>query len=68
MKDPLAVFLAMATQWRWTSVGQFGVVRTGLDYGVLPTVAAALEVEVTSGLFNDIRTLEREALTFWSAR
>jgi hypothetical protein len=66
MRDPLAVFLAMSTQWRWTSVGQAGVIRTGLDYSVLATVASSLDVQWSSALFNDIRLMEREALTAWS--
>lgn len=68
MKDAVALFFAMGTQWRWTSAGMAAVFRTGLDYGVLKDVAAGLDVTLTPSAFNDIRTLEQEALSYWSAR
>lgn len=34
----LAIFMAMATQWRFASAGMAGVFQTGLDYSALPAV------------------------------
>ncbi len=67
MKDSVAVFFAMATQWRWVGVGMGGAFRTGLDYPALSIVAAGLDVKLTPLVFSDIRTMEREALSYWSA-
>jgi hypothetical protein len=54
------VFQAMSTQWR---CGAFG--RTGLDYGVVPTVFRLLGVQRPqwAEVFDDLRTMEGEALT-----
>lgn len=68
MKDSVAVFMAMGTQWRWTSAGMAGLFRTGLDYAALPVTADGLDVKMTSAVFSDIRTMEREALSYWSAK
>ena len=54
------LFIATLTQWR---VGPTGC-PTGLDYGVLPEVLRMLgRPPADAHLFNDIRTLEGEALT-----
>jgi isopentenyl phosphate kinase len=67
MAGSAAVFMAMGTQWNWTGAG-FSAFQTGLQYGVLPVVAAGLKVELTPSVFGDIRVMELEALKVWSAR
>jgi hypothetical protein len=62
MRDAVHLFFAMATQWRWTGAGMGGLVRTGLDYGALNSVAANLGLTMTPALFSDIRTLELAVL------
>jgi hypothetical protein len=66
MKDAVALFFAMATQWRWVGAGMGGVIRTGLDYCALAKTADMADLNMTPGLFNDIRTLELAALDGWS--
>lgn len=68
MRDSVAFFFAMSTQWHWASAGMAGVFRTGLRYEALEPVARATEITMTPVLFDDIRTLEREALGVWSRR
>jgi hypothetical protein len=68
MQDAVALFFALSTQWRWTGVGMAGAFRTGLDYSVLEATAKATGLELTAALFDDIRTLEREALAVWSRK
>ncbi len=53
----LRLFVAMGTQWRTGMSGP-----TGLDYGVLPVVARALRIRLTTSRFDDLRTLEAEVL------
>lgn len=67
--DALRLFMAMASQWRnaaLTTATQSVVVRTGLDYGVLNTVA---ELEglapITRGTFHRLRLIEAEAMAAW---
>lgn len=59
------VFLAMQTQWR--EVGTMNrILRRGLDYGVLPIVAAAEGVAPLEGAdFRRLQILEVEALNAW---
>jgi hypothetical protein len=66
MIEAVGLFLAMTTQWRWTGAGMAGMFRTGLDYGVLNRTAENINVEMTPGLFADIRSLEAAALSAWS--
>lgn len=66
MKDAIALFFALSTQWRW--LGGMAVIRTGLDYAAIEPTARGLELPVTPGLFNDIRTLELAALDAWSQK
>lgn len=68
MADAVALFFSMSTQWRWTGAGMAGAFRTGLDYGALEPTARAAQLEMTPTLFDDIRTLEREALSVWSRK
>lgn len=68
MREAVALFFALSTQWRWTGAGMAGAFRTGLDYAVLEPTARAAGLVMTPGLFDDIRTLEREALTVWSRK
>jgi hypothetical protein len=68
MQDAVALFFSMSTQWRWTGAGMAGAFRTGLDYGAIEPTARAAGLELTRSLFDDIRTLEREALAVWSRR
>jgi hypothetical protein len=68
MKEAVALFFQLETQWRFASVGLGGVIRTGLDYGAIAAVAAPSDIVVTRALLDDIRTLERAALTAWSRK
>lgn len=68
MQDAVALFFSMSTQWRWTGAGMAGAFRTGLDYTALEATARAAGLEMTPGLFDDIRTLERECLSVWSRK
>lgn len=65
----LRLFLAMATQWRTTSVStlkQAMIVRTGLDYGPMKDVAEMAGLgPVDAGMFNRLRVIEAEALGAW---
>lgn len=62
-----ALFLALDTQWNWTSTGMvqgnggFGM-RTGLKYEVIAPTAAALGIAVDAALMIDLRSMEAEAL------
>lgn len=51
------VFAAMCTQWR---TGQAGAI--GLDYTALPIVLRGMGRRMTPELFNDLQTMEGEAL------
>lgn len=59
--DAVRLFLAVTTQWRCTAL-QAGrvavVVRTGIDYGVLPVVAPLVPVALTPGVFDQLRYIE----------
>ena len=69
-----AIFLAMDTQWSWTTTGIVGgnggfSMRTGLNYQSIEPAARGLGVGVDPQVFADLRTLETEALkTFAEAR
>lgn len=65
MHDAWRLFMAMATQWK--TAGMAGV-RTGLDYGVLESVAASLKIDypLAPEVFGDLRFMEAEALSIWS--
>lgn len=68
MADSVGVFFALATQWRWVSMGLAGALKTGLDYQAIDAVASGLDVAVTPQLFNDLRLMEAGALDVWSRR
>jgi hypothetical protein len=68
MADSVALFFAGATQWRWTSVGMGGVMRTGLDYPSVFAVADRMEIKVTPEVLSDLRTMEAAAVEQWSKR
>lgn len=68
MRDSVALFFALSTQWRWTGAGMAGLFRTGIDYNAIEPTSRATEITMTPALFDDIRTLEREALGVWSRR
>jgi hypothetical protein len=57
--EAVEVFVAMATQWRHSSLG--GVV--GLDYVALNTVMGILAVRDVKDVFYCVRIMESEALT-----
>lgn len=64
------VLLASATQWRVASLSTMSsaaIVQTGLDYGVVETVARleGLELELPSD-FRRLRILEAGALKAWA--
>ncbi|EGY28125.1 putative phage-related protein [Candidatus Regiella insecticola 5.15] len=59
----LQVMQAMSTQWRTGMTGP-----TGLDYGCLPQVMALLGVENNATVFDDIRHMERIALSLMHQR
>lgn len=65
MHDAWRLFMAMATQWK--TAGMAGV-RTGLDYGVIPGVAASLQIDypLKPEVFGDLRFMEAEAMAYWS--
>ena len=62
MVPAVSLFFGLQTQWRWVGAGMGGLVRTGIDYSALPTVAKGLDVEVTPEVLNDLRTLEAAAI------
>lgn len=58
------VFEAMRTQWRITPLGgqhASVMVRTGLDYGVLPVVAGGLGITIDGALLGALRVMEQAA-------
>ncbi|MES2972387.1 MAG: DUF1799 domain-containing protein [Pseudomonadota bacterium] len=58
--DAVNAFMAMATQWRTTGFGA----RTGLDYGVLPTVLRLIDIprSAWADVFDDLRVMEDAGL------
>jgi hypothetical protein len=45
-----------------------GAFRIGLDYTALEATARLSGLEVTPQIFEDIRTLEQEALSVWNRK
>lgn len=74
MADGVALFLSMATQWNWVSVGMGGAFQSGLKYEAAEAVARSIDIPLTDDgkipatVFLDLRTLEGEALRYWSAK
>lgn len=62
MRDPVDLFLAMSTQWRWIAGGFAPPQRIGLDYSAIEPLARLTGIAASPALFNDLRTMEREAL------
>lgn len=58
----MAVFIAMATQWR---VGMAGAI--GLDYAAIPAVLrlCAIPRARHADIFDDLRAMEAEALDYF---
>nr|WP_081297695.1 DUF1799 domain-containing protein [Gilliamella apicola] len=55
--DAFRLFKAMSTQWR---TGMSGLI--GLDYNCLPWVMKINNIAESDTIFNDIQTMESEAL------
>lgn len=53
------MFLLVATQWRFTSLGQLH----GLDYNALEVAARLAHIHISPDDFRRIRILEREFIT-----
>lgn len=68
MVDGYALFVSMGTQWQITGAGMAGAFHTGLRYEAIAPTAAGLNINLTPAVFADLRTLESEALRYWSAR
>jgi len=66
MVDSFALFCDVP--WNWVTVGLGGVVRTNISRLELEASARALRVELNPATFADIRTMEDEALKYWSRR
>lgn len=65
------VFNAMDTQWRFTTLNTANacaVIRTGLDYGALATVALGHGAVVDADLLAAIRVLEQETVRIHGER
>lgn len=61
----LQLFLAMATQWRWT--GGMEPRRCGLEYAALPVVCELVGIgkKKRPGVFDRLRVMESAALNVW---
>lgn len=68
MADSFALFMSSATQWRYVSAGLSGAFPVGLIYEALEPLARMIGVEMTPGVFSDIRTLESAALKVMNKR
>lgn len=65
----MSLFLALGTQWRWLAAASIAgavMLRTGIDYGVIPACAASIGVELTGQVMVDIRMMENAALEVFS--
>ena len=68
MIESVALFFNSSTQGRWASAGMAGAWRVGLDYVSLEATARLSGLSMTPAIFNDIRTLEQEALAVWNRK
>ena len=68
MQDAVGLFFALATQWRWIGAGMGGAWRTGLDYQAVEATARNSGLKMTPAIFDDIRTLELEALSVFNRK
>ena len=69
--EAMTLFFSMATQWRWLAAPGAGMgaglmIRTGLDYAALASVAAAMAISMTPSLMFDIREMEAAAMAAWA--
>jgi hypothetical protein len=53
------LFFALSSQWRLHALSG---ARLGIDYSAVPATAAMLDIEMTPGLFGDLRDMEGAAL------
>jgi hypothetical protein len=68
MVDSVALFFALSTQWTWVSAGMAGTWRIGINYAAIEPTARLSGLSVTPTVFDDIRTLEQEALAVWNRK
>lgn len=68
MRESVALFFNLATQWRWSSAGMAGAWRVGLDYPAVEVTARLSGLDMTPAVFSDIRILEQEALRVWNRK
>lgn len=64
-RDTVLLFIRAMSQWRTEHIvagDRLLEMRTGLDYGALPTVATALGVTLNAQLLDGIRIMEAESL------
>lgn len=69
--DAVCVFNAMDTQWCFTTLNTShacAVVRTGLNYASLPTVAAAEGIALDKAVMAALRLLEQETVAICGQR
>ena len=66
MHNSVALFFALATQWKWIGAGMAGAFRSGLDYTAVQPVATMLGLDLTPRVFNDLRIMESAAIEIWS--
>lgn len=63
-QDIVEAFAAVVTQWRVTPIGMAGVHYIGLDYAAARAGLELAGVAVTRTLWEGVRVMEREALTW----
>lgn len=63
--EMFGLFIGCATQWR---TGGMSGHPTGLDYAGVRQVVAALGLEWTAVVLDDLQTMERAALKAWSEK
>ena len=64
-RDAVALFLNLSTQWKHVGMS---AVRSGIDYAVVPTVAAMLGIATGPAMLADLRAMEHEALVRMAAQ
>jgi|GEM_PF-808037 len=65
-RGAVRIFLRAMSQWRGEAIvagRHLLVMRSGLDYTVLPAIAQILNVELDEQTFDGVRVMEAEALT-----
>lgn len=66
MQTPFALFCEAS--WNWVGLGLGGLMRTHIIRTELEASARLLGLQMTPGIFCDIRAMEDEALQYWSRR